>query len=162
MLPAQPRWLPALALAALVHACPVDAAPAGITDRATDPAAARHDLPWGMLQQFARHGLDDRVAAANLRPFLRRLLGPRYPELVAALAGQQPLRTEGAALVGEGAVPGTLGYRAAFFAFGADGSLLAVLKGGQHGTTIERFGSTALLRDRAVLHAYQEFVGIDE
>jgi hypothetical protein len=40
--------------------------------------------------------------------------------------------------------------------------LLGVIKSGRHGTTVDRFGSLALLKDPAVLHAYQEFLGIDE
>jgi hypothetical protein len=43
-------------------------------------------------------------------------------------------------------------YQGAFF----------VIKGGRHGTTIERFGSLEVLKDPALLHAYQEFIGIDE
>lgn len=94
------------------------------------------------------------------------MLGLGYAPFRASIADEKPLRLEcsgaGAGLVGEGVVPDTLGYRGAFFIFGSRGELFAAIKCGRHGTTIERYGSLAILKEPALLHAYQEFVGIDE
>jgi hypothetical protein len=78
------------------------------------------------------------------------------------MADDKPLRLEGSGLIGEGVVPDTLGYRGGFFILGKGGAIFAALKSGRHGTTIERFGSLEVLKDPALLHAYQEFIGVDE
>ena len=97
---------------------------------------------------------------------MQRVLGAGYAPFRASMADERPLRLEGrgagAGLVGEGVVPDTLAYRGAFFIFGSRGEVFAAIKCGRHGTTIERYGSLAVLQDAALLHAYQEFVGIDE
>jgi hypothetical protein len=38
----------------------------------------------------------------------------------------------------------------------------AGIKSGRHGTTIKRFGLLEVLKDQALLHGCQEFLGIDE
>lgn len=129
------------------------------------PAASsgvRHALRWMQLQALAGQRLHDKDVSRLLGPTLQRLLGPRYDGFKASLIDEKPLRVEGASLVGEGIVPDTLGYRGAFFIFGSHGEVLAVIKSGRHGTTIERFGSLEVLKAPALLHAYQEFIGIDE
>jgi hypothetical protein len=131
-----------------------------IVDQVAD-GTARHALLWPQLKQLAGQRLRDPGAARALGPALKRLLGKRHTQFMDAMAEQQPLRIEGRALVGVGVVPDTLGYRGAFFAFGAGGQLLAVLKNGQNAATIERFGAVHLLRDRRLLRAYQQFVGMD-
>jgi hypothetical protein len=133
-----------------------------IAQASADGAGVRHAVRWPQLQALAGQRLRDAAASRLLSPALRRLLGTRYEQFKVSLGDEQPLRVEGGALVGEGVVPDTLGYRGAFMVFGSQGELLAVLKSGRHGTTIERFGSLELLNDAALLHAYQEFVGIDE
>ncbi len=135
---------------------------AGIHDPPAVSARVRHTIPSRQLQALASQRLGDASVSRLLLPDLKRLLGGRFDEFKASMADEQPLRMQGQVLIGEGVVPGTLGYRGAFFLLGDKGEMLAVLKSGHHGTTIERFGSLDLLKDRAALHAYQEFVGIDE
>lgn len=142
---------------------PAGAAPgAGIHDPPASGMRLRHAIPAAQLQALVGLRFRDARAEQLLRPDLKRLLGGRYDDFRSSLVEEQPLRIEGKALVGEGVVPGTLGYRGAFFAFGENGEVFAVVKSGRHGTTIERFGSLDLLKSHPVLHAYQEFVGIDE
>ncbi|NUZ06892.1 hypothetical protein [Piscinibacter koreensis] len=138
-------------------------AAAAIVDPPPAPAVRPHALKWPRLQALAGKRLADPAVERVLGPALRQALGRRYAEFKASLADEAPLRIEaGRALVGEGVVPNTLGYRGAFFAFDRDGAVLAVLKSGRHGTTIERFGSLAPLKDHELLHAYHEFAGLDE
>ena len=67
--------------------------------------------------------------SALLLPTLKRLLGVRYNEFMAAFGDAAPLRVEAnAGLVGEGTVANTLGYQGAFVIFGCDGSVFAVIK----------------------------------
>jgi hypothetical protein len=119
-------------------------------------------MRWPQLQALAGQRLHDKPVSRLLGPTLQRVLGTRYDGFKASLVDEKPLRVEGMSLVGEGIVPDTLGYRGAFFAFGSSGDVLAIIKSGRHGTTIERFGSLEVLKDQALLHAYQEFIGIDE
>jgi hypothetical protein len=129
------------------------------------PAASvgvRHTLRGPQLQALAGQRLLDKHVSRLLGPTLQRVIGTRYDGFKASLIDEKPLRVEGTSLVGEGIVPNTLGYRGAFFVFGSRGDVLAVIKSGRHGTTIERFGSLEVLKDPALLHAYQEFIGIDE
>lgn len=159
-----------LGAAALALACmsctaqAADEAPAaaGIGNPPAASIGVRHAVRWPQLQALAGQRLHDKQVSALLAPTLQRVLGARYDGFKSSLVDEKPLRVEGASLVGEGIVPNTLGYRGAFFAFGSRGDVLALIKSGRHGTTIERFGSLDLLKDPAVLHAYQEFIGIDE
>ena len=140
---------------------PEDAS-AAIVDLPTSGKAARHPVAWAALQGLNGGRLGDARGSALLAPHLKRLLGSRYADFIAALGEEAPLRVEGAGLVGEGVVPNSLGYRGAFFVFGRNGDVLVVTKGGRHGTAIERIGALELLKEPALLHAYQEFLGIDE
>lgn len=151
-----------MAAACLCAVAVCGGARAAISGPPPSGAAVRHALPWPGLQALAGGRLRDARVARALVPALRRVLGTREADFMAALGEEAPMRVTGSALVGQGTVANSLGYRGSFFAFGHDGSLLAVLKGGPHGTTIERFGSLRPLDDPEVLHAYQEFVGIDE
>lgn len=149
--------------AALLALAPALAAPAaGIRDHWAPAVSARHALPWPQLQRLAGARPNDPQVARLLDPTLKRLLGARYAEFRSALGTAPALRLESTALVGEGTVAGTLGYRGAFFAFDRNGQVAAALKGGPHGTAIERFGATSLLAKGPLLHAWQEFAGIDE
>lgn len=141
------------------HARPVSAV---IHDPPAAGAQARHRLRWPQLQSLAGARLHDARASRLLAPSLARVLGGRYRVFKASMPDEKKLRLEGNGLVGEGVVPNTLGYRGAFFIFGRHGSVFAVIKGGQHGTVIQQFGSRQVLRDPVLLHAYQGFVGIDE
>ena len=134
----------------------------GISDPPAASRAVRHRLPAPQLQALAGKGWGDPGTARLLKPTLRQLFGARYDAFSASMAETKPWRAEGAAFIAEGVVPDTLAYRGAFLALGNNGDLLGVIKSGRHGTTVERFGSLALLNDPAVLHAYQEFLGIDE
>jgi hypothetical protein len=142
------------------------ARPAPVSSVIHDPPAAsaqvRHRLCWPQLQSLAGARLRDTRASKLLAPSLTRVLGGRYPVFKASMLDEKALRLEGAGLVGEGVVPNTLGYRGAFFIFGRHGSVFAVIKGGRHETVVQQFGSREVLRDPGLLHAYQEFVGIDE
>jgi hypothetical protein len=133
-----------------------------IHDPPARSAQIHHPLRWPQLQALAGGHLRDTRASKLLGPSLARVLGGRYPLFKASMADEKKLRLEGVGLVGEGVVPNTLGYRGAFFVFGRQGSVFAVIKGGWHGTVIQQFGSREVLRDPVLLHAYQEFVGIDE
>jgi hypothetical protein len=150
----------ALYLCAAAGVC--GGARAGISEPPPSSVAVRHAVPWPDLQALGGRRLRDPRAARLLTPSLRRVLGRRYDDFMAALGEEAPMRVAGAGLIGQAVVADTLGYRGAFFAYGRDGDVLAVLKGGPHGTTIERFGSLRLLGDPALLDAYREFVGIDE
>jgi hypothetical protein len=134
----------------------------GITDPPAKSAQVRHALSLPRLQALAGQRLRDPGASRLLAAPLARVLGGRYEAFKASMADEKPLRLEGGGLIGEGVVPDTFAYRGAFFVFGKRGEVLAVIKGGRHGTTIERFGSLEVLKDPALLHAYQEFIGIDE
>jgi len=125
-------------------------------------AQAHHRLLWPQLQSLAGARLRDARASRLLAPSLARVLGGRHQVFKASMPDEKKLRLEGNGLVGEGMVPNTLGYRGAFFIFGRHGSVFAVIKGGRHGTVIQQFGSRKVLKDPGLLHAYQEFVGIDE
>ena len=158
------RLLGGAALACLcagLHAAEPPAAP-GIGEPPASSRAARHGVRWPSLQALEGKAWGDADVARRLTPALPRLFGARLIAFRAAMIDTKPLRVEGTALVAEGIVPDTLAYRGAFLALGSGGDLLGVIKGGRHGTTVERFGSLALLQDRAVLHAYQAFLGIDE
>lgn len=144
-----------------LHAAEPPAAP-GIGDPPAASRAARHGLRWPLLQALEGRGWRDADVARRLGPALPRLFGARLEAFQSSMIDTRPLRVEGAALVADGVVPDTLGYRAAFLALGSSGDMLGVIRSGRHGTTVERFGSLALLQDPAVLHAYQEFLGIDE
>jgi hypothetical protein len=133
-----------------------------IHDPPAASAQAHHQLRWAQLQALAGGRLRDARATRLLGPSLARVLRGRYPVFKASMPDEKKLRLEGTGLVGEGVVPNTLGYRGAFFIFGRHGSVFAVIKGGRHGTVIQQFGSRQVLKDAVLLHAYQEFVGIDE
>lgn len=159
--------LTATALALACSCGPLQAADKGpsVPGIGAPPAASigvRHAMRWPQLQALAGQRLHDKHVSHLLAPTLQRVLGMRYDGFKASLIDEKPLRVEGTWLVGEGIVPDTLGYRGAFFVFGSRGDVLAVIKSGRHGTTIERFGSLDALKDPALLHAYQEFIGIDE
>lgn len=147
-------------------ACSDTQASPGIGDPPAASSKVRHGLNRHQLEALAGKRLQDAGAARLLVAPLRRALGAAYAPFRASMAENKPLRLEGrgagAGLLGEGVVPDTLAYRGAFFIFGSGGEVFAVMKCGRHGTTIERYGSLAVLRDPALLHAYQEFVGIDE
>ena len=137
----------------------------GVPGVGAPPAAStgvRHAITWPRLQTLAGRRLREKPVSRLLSPTLQRVLSARFVAFAAALIDDQPLRIVGASLVGEGIVPDTLGYRGAFFVFGSQGHVLAVIKSGRHGTTIERFGALEVLNEPALLHAYQEFIGIDE
>jgi hypothetical protein len=138
------------------HAKPVTAV---IHDPPSASVQHQHRLRWSQLKALA--GARPR-ASRLLGPPLARVLGSRYQVFKASLPEEKRLRVEGTGLVGEGVVPNTLGYRGAFFVFGRQGGVFAVIKGGRHGTVIQQFGSPEVLGDPVLLHAYQEFVGIDE
>jgi hypothetical protein len=134
----------------------------GITDQPAQSARVRHALRLPQLRALAGKRLRDAGASRLLAAPLARVLGGRYEAFKASMPDEKPLRLEGGGLIGEGVVPDTFAYRGAFFVFDSRGEVLAVIKGGRHGTTIERFGSLEVLKDPALLHAYQEFIGIDE
>lgn len=155
----------ALALAGICNSAQAAEEAPAVPGIGAPPAASigvRHAMRWPQLQALAGQRLHDKPVSRLLGPTLQRVLGTRYDGFKASLIDEKPLRVEGASLVGEGVVPDTLGYRGAFFLFGSHGDVLAVIKSGKHGTTIERFGSLEALKDLASLHAYQEFIGIDE
>lgn len=129
------------------------------------PAASvtvQHGLRSSQLQGLAGKGWRDADMTRRLKPALMRLFGARYDAFNASMVDTKTWRAEGKAMVAEGIVPDTLSYRGAFLALSGSGDMLGVIKSGRHGTTVERYGSLALLKDPAVLHAYQEFLGIDE
>src|ERR1700712_3262034 len=160
-------WCSAIALAMACFCAPVQAAgevpaAAGIGDPPAASVTVRHGLRPPQLQALAGQSWRGADLARGLKPVLVRLLGTRYDALNASMVDTKPWRAEGKAMVAEGIVPDTLGYRGGFLALGDSGDVLGVIKSGRHGTTVERYGSLALLKDPAVLHAYQEFLGIDE
>lgn len=138
----------------------------GIADPPASSAKVRHALSRTQLAALSGKRTRDAAASRLLAAPLGRVLGGRYAAFRASMAEEKPLRLEGAGaaagLVGEGVVPDTLGYRGAFFIVGGRGEVFAAIKCGRHGTTIERFGSLGVLNDPALLHAYQEFIGVDE
>lgn len=134
----------------------------GITDPPAESAKVRHALAWPRLQALAGKRLQQADVSGVLAPSLKQVLGGRYKAFRASMPEEKPLRLEGGGLIGEGTVPDMLAYQGAFFIFGSRGEVFAVIKSGRHGTTIERFGSLEVLKDPALLHAYQEFIGIDE
>lgn len=163
------RFAAGLLAACACHAalaCSDMQAKPGIGDPPAASVKVRHGLSLRQLETLAGKRLLDAGAARLLAAPLQRVLGAGYAPFRASLADEKPLRLEGrgteAGLVGEGVVPDTLAYRGAFFIFGSRGEVFAAIKCGRHGTTIERYGSLAVLKDAALLHAYQEFVGIDE
>lgn len=147
-------------------ACSGTQARPGIADPPAGSIKVRHALSRQQLEALAGKRLRDASAARFLSAPLRRVLGAGYLQFRASMAEEKPLRFEGsgvaAGLVGEGLVPDTLGYRGAFFIFGSGGEVFAAVKCGRHGTTIERHGSPGVLKDPALLHAYREFIGVDE
>jgi hypothetical protein len=160
-----PRAAWSVAVAACISAaCGLFAAEAraGIADPPAASTTVRHKLRWSDVQALQGQRLKEASASRLLAPELKRLLGNRYDDFKSSLVEESPLRLEGDALVGDGVVPGTLGYRGAFFVVARSGEMLAVIKSGRHGTTIERFGSLQVLKDPHLLHTYQEFIGIDE
>jgi hypothetical protein len=147
-------------------ACSETQAKPGIGDPPAASTRVRHALNRHQLKALAGKRLQDAGASRLLAAPLQRVLGAGYAPFRASLAEEKPLRLEGQGaglgLVGEGMVPDTLAYRGAFFIFGSRGAVFAAIKCGRHGTTIERYGSLDVLKDPALLHAYQEFAGIDE
>ncbi|MBK4737784.1 hypothetical protein [Noviherbaspirillum pedocola] len=160
------RFLFALALCGLLctaaHAYTDAPSTPGISGPPAQSVGVRHAASWTQLQALAGKRVSDPAAARVLGPPLSRALDGRYKAFTASMSEDKPLRVEGSGLIGEGVVPDSLGYRGSFFIFGKNGAVFAALKSGRHGTTIERFGSLEVLKDPTLLHAYQEFIGIDE
>lgn len=122
-------------------------------------AAGGRSHPFSAAQMEAFIGLYylDPDVVPTLSPYLKKVLGTRYPAFLHSIRSQNSLRMEDGMLHGFGEQYGTGDTNASLFLFGPGGEVFAAIK---RGSRIETFGDRYLLKKEAEAdHIFRHFAG---